>query len=123
MIKGNLYGINQSFKNISGFTVVEINGEHKVKSPKAVMPVCAKERILFACKYMDDWRLSFSNALNIVLAYNEIESEKIFSCGAWVGDWLPVTEEFKQWRDGPCVFREAEIAVALLYGTCNEVTE
>lgn len=123
MKKENLYGINQSFKNVYGFTAVEVDGKHKVKSPKAVMPVCAKERILFARKYMADWGLSFYGALNMVLAFDEEESRKDFIMGGLPEDWIPVTEEFKQWRDEPFVFREAEVAVALLYGTCNEVTE
>ena len=122
MSEENLYGIDQSFKNISNFTVVERDGEYKVKPPKAIMPTCAKERIFFVRKCIDNG-LSFLGGLNMVLAYDEEESRKDFIIGWLPGDWIPVTEEFKQWRDEPCVFREAEIAVALLYGTCIGVTE
>lgn len=125
MSKENLYGIDQSFNNVYSFTVVEREGKQKIQPPKAVMPKCAKERIRFVLGYMKDWNMTFHGSLDIILAFDEKKSKAEFELNPFISgeDWLPVTEEFEKWRDEPFVNRSAEIAVAQLYGTCNEVTE
>ena len=75
MSKENLYGIDQRFNNVYGFTVVEVDGKQKIQPPKAVMPKCAKERIRFVLGYMKDWNMTFHESLDIILAFDEKKSQ------------------------------------------------
>lgn len=115
---GDLDTIKQSYKNVYGFEIVNENGVDKIQPPEAIMPECVKERIRFFTKYREDG-MSFYGCLNCILAYDEEEWKKDFDFGAYE-DWLPVTEEFEKWRDTYFADRAAEVAVAILYGTCEE---
>lgn len=115
----NLETMKQSMANINGFSIIEEDGKQKVKAPDMVLPQYAIDRIKFFRKYMEDG-LSFYGCLNFILAYDEQESQKEFGYGAYE-EWVPVTEEFKNWRDEYFAKRDAEIAVALLYGMGEEI--
>lgn len=114
---GDLETIKQSYKNVYGFEIVEENGERKINPPEQVMPECVKERVRFFTKYRED-KMTFLGCMNCILAYDEEEQKKEFGFGAYE-DWMPVTQEFKEWRDIYFGDRQAEIAVAILYGTCE----
>ncbi|WP_249274445.1 hypothetical protein [Candidatus Enterococcus clewellii] len=116
---GSMETLKQSMKNIYGFQIVEEDGKQSIKLPEAVMPEFVKERIRFFTKYREDG-MNFFGCLNCILAYDEEEWKKEFAFGAYE-EWLPVTEEFKQWRDTYHADRGGEVAVAILYGTCEEV--
>ena len=115
---GDLDTIKQSFKNIWGFTIVEENGEQKIKAPEAIMPEAVKERIRFFTKYREDG-MNFHGCLNCILAFDEELQKKEFAFGAYE-DWLPLTQEFIEWRDTYFADRSGEVATAILYGTCED---
>lgn len=118
---GTLDDISISFKNIWGFEIVEVDGEQKIQPPKAIMPEYVKERVRFFTKYRENG-MTFYGCLNCILAYDEEQQKKDFDFGAYE-DWFPVTQEFKEWRDLCLTDRAGEIAVAILYGTCEEDDE
>ncbi|MGK0551075.1 hypothetical protein ACSFB8_04350 [Enterococcus faecalis] len=113
-----LHRLNRSVKNIYGFKILAVDGEQKIKPPKADMPEEVKKRIRFFTKYREQG-LMFLSCLNFILAYDEVEQKTSFESTAYE-DWLPVTEEFSQWRDELFAEREAEVAIAILFGTCEE---
>ena len=113
-----LNGLSRSVKNIYGFKILAVDGEQKIKPPKADMPEEVKKRIRFFTKYREQG-LMFLSCLNFILAYDEVEQKTSFESTAYE-DWLPVTEEFSQWRDELFAEREAEVAIAILFGTCEE---
>lgn len=115
---GDLETIKQSFKNIWGFNIVEVDGEQKIQFPKANMPESVKERIRFFTKYREEG-MNFYGCLNCILSYDEEEQRKEFEFGAYE-DWLPLTDEFIKWRDTYLADRAGEVAAAILYGTCEE---
>ena len=113
-----LNGLSRSVKNIYGFKILDVDGEQIIKPPKADMPEEVKKRIRFFTKYREQG-LMFLSCLNFILAYDEVEQKTSFESTAYE-DWLPVTEEFRQWRDELFAEREAEVAMAILFGTCEE---
>lgn len=113
-----LHRLSRSLKNIYGFKILAVDGEQKIKPPKADMPEEVKKRIRFFTKYREQG-LMFLSCLNFILAYDEVEQKTSFESTAYE-DWLPVTEEFSQWRDELFTERESEVAIAILFGTCEE---
>ncbi|WP_420999966.1 hypothetical protein ACOJIU_11910 [Carnobacterium maltaromaticum] len=86
----------------------------KVKPPTIDFPEFVRERVRFFGKYSESG-MNFLGALNLIFAYDEQESKKEFELGAYE-DWMPVTDEFKEWRTSISSLRQMEVAVALLYG-------
>lgn len=107
----------KALNNIFKFTIIEEDGKNRVKTPQMDLPETVKERIEFFGKYAEDG-LSFLGCIDLIMAEDEEKSKKEFEIGAYE-EYLPVTEEFKQWRDDPFLFslHQMEIAVALMYGT------
>jgi len=61
-----------------------------------------------------DEGLTFYGGYTAVLAYEEDQAREDFEFG---GTWLPVSDEFKAWRDDGFAgsFKEMQIALALIY--------
>lgn len=109
----NNYSFKNKFNNIFGWKVKE----GKAFPPDFEFPDCVWERIdFFAAEYENG--LTFEGALRFTLAYDEKECKKDWSCGG-ASDWLPVTEDFKNWRDS-IMDKSMELAVALIYGPAKE---
>ncbi|QEU46193.1 hypothetical protein [Schleiferilactobacillus harbinensis] len=90
------------------------------KTPHQQLPAFVHERINWVVPYMEEG-LSYAWALQFVLGYNEPVRKKEFEYG---GEWLPVSEEFEQWRGGPLrSIREMQIAVELIYGERQEAAD
>lgn len=100
-------------KSLNHIYKFEIENE-KVKPPTIEFPDHVKDRVNFFCKYIIDG-LTFIGCLNFILAYDEEEQKKEFEIGAYE-DWMPISQEFKEWRDMVGVLRDQELAVAILYG-------
>ncbi|MEE8823719.1 hypothetical protein LASUN_13240 [Lentilactobacillus sunkii] len=105
-------------KAISSIYHWSIEGD-KVKPPQIGFPPAVKARIAFFASQMEGGLL-FSGALELILAYDEQQAKQKCEMG---GEWLPVSDEFRKWRDQPDfaqVFREEQIALALMYGAGME---
>lgn len=70
------------------------NNEYKYTLPK-----CVTERIVWAVQSMEDDGLSPLGAIECIFAKDEKQLKEDFEFGA-SGQWLEVTKEFKEWRDG-----------------------
>lgn len=104
-----MQNMKKTMNNIFGWSIQD----EKVVPPNFDFPDCVWERIdFFASQYEDG--LTFEGALRFVLAYNEQECIDNYDVGG-CDDWLPVTQEFKEWRDS-YRDRSMELAVALIYG-------
>ena len=66
---------------------------------KFTLPKCVTERIAWAVQAMEDDGITPLGTIEIILAYDEEFCKEEYEWGA-SGDWLEVTEEFKEWRDG-----------------------
>lgn len=110
----------KALNNIFKFTIIEKDGKNRVQAPQMDLPETVKERIKFFGKYSEDG-LSFLGCIDLILAEDEEKSKKDFEIGAYE-EYLPATEEFKQWRDEPGLhsLHQMEIAVALMYGMGDE---
>ncbi len=94
----------------------------KIHPPKMDLPKAVKERLEF---FLDqtDFGLTYLGCLEAVLAYDEEKVKKEIEMG---GDWLPVSKEFKEWRDGTGSelpyhsSKEQIIALALIYGWSDD---
>lgn len=108
--------ISTAMNNVYKFTIFEENGKNRVRAPKMDLPECVKERIKFFGKYSEDG-LSFLGCMDLIMAEDEEKAKKEFEIGAYE-DYLPASEEFKQWRDEIALrnLHQMEIAVALIYG-------
>lgn len=89
------------------------------RAPKQDLPKCVRKRIDWVLRLVDYSGLDFMGAMRAVLAQDddfEIKDELSF-------DWLPVTPEFRKWRDS-YAYRtgEMQVAVELIYGT-QEATD
>lgn len=115
--------ISTAMNNIYKFTIFEENGKSRVHAPKMDLPECVKERIKFFGKYSEDG-LSFSGCIDLIMAEDEEKAKKEFEIGAYE-DYLPASEEFKQWRDEIALrnLHQMEIAVALIYGVGDDSDE
>lgn len=115
--------LTKAMNNIFKFTIIEKDGKNKIQPPKMDLPESVRERIKFFGKYAGDG-LSFFGCLTLILAEDEEKCKKDFEIGAYE-EYLPATEEFRQWRDDPSVYslHQMEIAVALMYGMGLEQEE
>lgn len=113
----------KAMNNIFKFTIIDDDGKNKVQAPQMDLPESVKERIKFFGKYSEDG-LSFLGCIDLILAEDEEKCKKDFEIGAYE-EYLPATEEFKQWRDEPGLhsLHQMEIAVALMYGMGDEQEE
>ena len=100
--------MNKSLSNIYGFKVED----GKVQPPSFELPDYVWERVKFFTKYFEDG-MTFYGCLNLVLAYEEEDCKQKFLFGA-TEEWLPVSEDFKKWRD-EYAMREMELAAVILY--------
>nr|DAJ11194.1 MAG TPA: hypothetical protein [Caudoviricetes sp.] len=115
--------LTKAMNNIFKFTIIDDDGKNKVQAPQMDLPKSVRERIKFFGKYAEDG-LSFLGCINLILAEDEEQCKKDFEIGAYE-EYLPATEEFKQWRDEPSLhsLHQMEIAVALMYGIGEEQGE
>ena len=63
------------------------------------LPKCVTDRIVWAVQSMKDDGLTPLSAIEIILAYDEEFCKELFELEA-SDNWLEVTKEFKEWRDG-----------------------
>lgn len=112
MMNGFFEKITPCLNNIYKFEIK--NGNAMPPEPK--LPDCVVERLNFFMPMREEG-MTFLGILNCVLAIDEEQAKKDYSFGA-VEDWLPVTDEFRKWRDDypASVYHQMEIAVAILYG-------
>lgn len=83
--------------------------------PDMKLPAAVIERIQHFSEFLEDG-LTFQGAMQSILAYNEAEAKREFCFGMLGEYWLPVSSEFKEWRNELNSFHEIEIAVAIIYG-------
>lgn len=98
----------KTIHNIFGWTA----NESQPVPPKFDLPDYVWDRVEFFSAGFEDG-LTYTGCLKFVLAYDEKECEKLFR----IGDprpWLPVSEDFKKWRD-QYAMREMELAAVLIY--------
>lgn len=95
----------------------KIDGD-KIMPPQFRLPSAVIERIDWFDDQITDG-LTFLGALELILAYDEERAKADCELG---GNWLPVSDEFKKWRDQDLYgsFREQQIALALMYGAGME---
>lgn len=103
----------KELRTINGWT---IEGE-KVKAPLLVFPDEVFDRISFFAEQMEDG-LMFTAALDFIFAFDEERQKSNCLEG---GSWLPVSDEFKKWRDTnrPDLHQE-QVALGLIYGYMSE---
>jgi hypothetical protein len=103
--------LKMSMTNIYHWTAED----NKPIPPDMKLPAAVIERIQHFTEFLEDG-LTFQGAMQSVLAYDEEESKREFCFGMAEEYWLPVSEEFKEWRDEMNSMHEIEIAVAIIYG-------
>ncbi|MCY9806551.1 hypothetical protein OXT66_03175 [Lentilactobacillus senioris] len=102
-------------KVIFGWSVDEENGKPKV--PLIIFPDAVADRIKFFVDQMGDGLL-FTGALNFIFAYDEERDKQDCEEG---GEWLPVSDEFKEWRDKHFADNhEIVVALGMMYGYLPE---
>ena len=74
-----------------------------------------KDRINYFKNLVRKNIISFSCAVEMILAYNEDQCMEEFMDGC-NNQWLPVAKEFKQWRDAKNNQAEQQVAFRLLFG-------
>lgn len=97
-------------KAVYGFEIVD----GKIEVPKYDLPEAVKERIEYFAKQSEDG-LSFYGCLSSILAYNEDECKEQYQLGA-TEEWLPVSDEFRNWIDRMGTPGEMLVVVKMLYG-------
>lgn len=105
---------------VHGFEIV--NG--KIEPPKYDLPDFIIERINYFAKHSGEG-LTFYGCLSSILAYDEEECKKQYQLGA-PDEWLPVSDEVKDWFYKMGVPGEMLVTVKLLYGlrpTKSEIQE
>ncbi|WP_430598245.1 hypothetical protein [Enterococcus sp. AZ177] len=110
-----------SFKNVHGFKIINVDGYSKIEPPEPSMPDYVVKRIRYFTKNgisISREGINFYNCLNFVLAYDEQAQKNKFEVEGH-GEWMFLNENFIEWRDTHHADRAAEIAVAILYGTCD----
>ena len=92
--------------------IIKVYGNDHRKT-KIKLPKCVTNRLDWVREYMDEG-LTFYGGYTAVLAYEEDQAREDFEFG---GTWLPVSDEFKAWRDEGFdrSFKEMQIALALIY--------
>lgn len=83
------------------------------RNTKIQLPKCVTERLDWVSECIEEG-LTFYGGFMAVLAYEEDQAREDFELG---GTWLPVSDEFKAWRDEGYTWRlkEMQIALALIY--------
>lgn len=67
-----------------------------------------------AAHFINIEEISFIDLVNFILAYDEANIASQYS---FIGEWLPTTKEFREWRDGlPSYGLEMLMAAYLTYG-------
>lgn len=101
----------ESYRGVFGWSVSD---DGRCVPPAQHFPAFVIERLKWAERWAADG-LTFQGAFDAILANNEDVMKKEFEL---CGDWLPTTEEFREWRDAPAISRtrQMQIAVAMLYG-------
>lgn len=102
--------VAKSIKNIYNFKI-----ENGIPVLRMDLPDFVKERIEYFRKERFN-QLTFIGHLDCVLAYDEEDAKEEFMLNNEI-DWLPVSEEFKEWRDTYQNIRQVEVATAIIYGT------
>lgn len=71
----------------------------KDQSFKYTLPKFVSERIKWAKEETDYYDLTPLESINIIFAYDEDQLKEEYD---WCvsQDWLPVSDEFEEWRDG-----------------------
>lgn len=80
-----------------------------------VLPEYVNDRIIYFNKLYKENVISFSCAMEMILAYDEDQCIDDFMIGC-DKPWLPVTDAFKKWRDKCKSEIEQQVAFRLLYG-------
>lgn len=65
--------------------------------PDMKLPAAVIERIQHFTEFIEDG-LTFQGVMHSILAYDEEEAKREFCFGMLGENWLPVSEEFKEWR-------------------------
>lgn len=95
----------------------------KTEMPDGNLPDFAKKRCDWALQFVD-MGLNFLGELEFALALDETEAKKEFEIGASVKDWMPVSEEFRNWINGPYnSMHQMRVALYLIYGDSNSSCE
>lgn len=107
--------IDREYHAVYGWSV---NDKGQCVPPTPVYPKAVRERVQWAIGYMQEG-LTYAGAFDAVMANNEALDHHNFELG---GDWLPVTDEFRAWRDEPFMgsIHAMQIALSLLYGDPTE---
>lgn len=101
----------------SVFGIETKNG--KPITPNGDLPEFAKKRCDWARKYADTG-LNFFDQLTIVLAFDEDLAKKKFKRGALPENWMPVTEEFRNWVQSTWSnLRQKRVALYLIYANAS----
>ena len=88
----------------------------KTEMPDGNLPDFAKKRCDWALQFVD-MGLNFLGELEFALALDENEAKKEFEVGASVKDWMPVSEEFRNWIHGNySSMRQMRVVLYLIYG-------
>ncbi|MGM0169883.1 hypothetical protein IGI39_004906 [Enterococcus sp. AZ135] len=99
---------------VFGFEIVD----GKIEPPKYNLPKAVEDRINYFGKQSEDG-LSFFGCISAILAYDDEECKKQYQLGA-VEEWLPMTEEARQWFNQMGTPGEMLVVVKLLYGLRSE---
>ncbi len=97
--------------NILGW---EIDEKGSFQSPEIHLPRAVIERVQHFKKFYEEINDFYLQMF--ILAYDEVEVKKLFCTQFSEKKWLPVSEDFKAWRDEVNDCHPTEIAVALIYG-------
>lgn len=116
-MKVDFSGIKKSIKNVYGW---------KVENDSPVLEMDVPSFVIERMEYFreeSELGMTFMGYMEFVLAYDEKEAEQLFQYGGSI-EWLPPSEEFKEWRDEYKNMRQLEIAIAIIYrGYAEEVKE
>lgn len=95
----------------------------KIKDSKCVppdypLPDCVNKRIKWAYHEIANG-LTFLGVLTAIFAYDEEKTKKDWYLGA-EQEWLPVSDEFRKWRDGvgPSM-KQNIVALIIIYGNAS----
>lgn len=91
------------------------------KQFKYTLPKFVSERIKWAEREVECTGLTPLGVINVILALDEEKLKEDFEWGA-SQDWLPVTDEFKEWRDGD-MRRMKQFMIIHAYTNGHEVAE
>lgn len=93
----------------------EINEDGRSIFNDGNLPSYVKARCDWAIKYVDAG-MTFLGVLQTVLAFDEKRAKEDFLINALEKDWMPVTNEFREWTDHFTNLRQIRVALYLIYG-------